>query len=91
MSLVEEGSADIILGVDLPAVVDLVSKSTGVDMGGLQADPPQGNALFDYAVFDTALDGGLEMYDSNEPIDKPKAASPKTGMAAHKAHNRKQP
>jgi hypothetical protein len=50
MSSVEEGSADMIPGVDLPAVIDLVSKPTGVDMGGLQADPPQGNALFDDAV-----------------------------------------
>jgi hypothetical protein len=91
VSLVEEGSADMIPGVDLPAVVDLVSKPTGVDMGGLPADHPQGNALFDDAVFDTALDDGLKMYDLNEPINEPKSASPKTGMAACNACNRKQP
>ncbi len=91
VSLVEEGSADLIPLVDLPAVVDLVTKPTGVDMGGLQADPPQGNALFDDAVFDMALDDGLKKYDFNEPIDKPKATSPKTGMAACNACNRKQP
>jgi hypothetical protein len=39
VSLVEEGSADMIPGVDSPAVVDLVSKPTGVDMGSLQGDP----------------------------------------------------
>ncbi len=60
VSLVGEGSTDIIPGVDLPAVVDVVSKPTGVDMGGPQSDPPQGNALFDDAVFDTALDDGLK-------------------------------
>jgi hypothetical protein len=91
VSLVEEGSADMIPGVDLPAVVDFVSEPTGVDMGGLQTDPPQGNALFDDAVFDMALDDGLKTYDLNEPINKPKAASPKTGMAACNACNRKQP
>ncbi len=61
VSLVEEGSADMIPGVDLTAVVDVVSEPTEVDMGGPQADPPQGkNALFDDAVFDTALDDGLK-------------------------------
>ncbi len=91
VSLVEEVSADMIPGVDSPAIVDLVSKPTGVDMGGLQAGPPQGNALFDDAVFDTALDDGLKTYDFNEPISKPKAASPKTGMVACNVCNRKQP
>ncbi len=85
VTLVEEGSADMIPGVDLPAVVDLVSEPTGVDMGGPQADPPQGDALFDDAVFDTALDDGLKWYDLNEPINKPEAASPKAGMVACKA------
>ena len=90
VSLVEEGSTDMIPGVDWPAIVDIVSKPTGVDMGSLQADPPQGDTLFDNVVFDTALDDGLKMYDLNKPINKPKAASPKAGMAAHNAHNRKQ-
>jgi hypothetical protein len=76
---------------DSPAIVDVVSEPTGVDMGGPQADPPQGNAWFDGAAFDTALDDGLKTYDLNEPIDKPKAASPKAGMAACNAHNRKLP
>ncbi len=89
--MVEESSADMIPGVDLPAGVDVVSKPTGVDMGGPQADPPQGNAFFDDAVFDTALDDGLKTYDLNELIDEPKAASPKAGMAACNARNRKQP
>ncbi len=91
VSLVEEGSADMIPGVDLPVVVDLFSKPTGVDMGGLQADPPQGDALVDDAVFDIAVDDGLRTYDFNEPIDKPEAASPKSGVAACNACNRKQP
>ncbi len=52
--LVEEGSGDEIPGVDSPAV-DVVTKSTGVDMGVSQID-----AVFDGAVFDTALDGGLK-------------------------------
>jgi hypothetical protein len=68
VSLVEEGSVNMIPGVDLPAIVDLVSEPTGVDMGSLQADTPQGNALFDDAVFDTTLDDGLKTYDFNEPI-----------------------
>jgi hypothetical protein len=89
--LVEEGSADMIPGVDLPAVVDVVSKPTGVDMGGPQAGHPQGNALFGVAVFDIAFNDGLEMYDLNEPIDIPKAASPKAWMAACNACSRKQP
>ncbi len=39
VTFVEEGSADMILGVDLPAIVDVVSKPTGLDMVGPQADP----------------------------------------------------
>ncbi len=91
VSLVEEVSADMLPGVDLPAVVVLVSKPTGVDMGGPQADPPQVHALFDDAVFDTALDDGLKTYKLNEPIDEPEAASPKAGMVACNACNSKQP
>jgi hypothetical protein len=90
-SLVEEGSTDMIPGVDLPAIVDVVSEPTVVDMGGPQADPPQVNNLFDDAVFDTALDDGLKTYELNEPIDEPVAASPKAGMVACNACNRKQP
>ncbi len=90
VSLVEEGSTEMIPGVDLPAIVDVVSEPTGVEMGGPEAVPPQGNALFYDAVFDTALDDGLKTYDLNEPIDKPKAASLKKEMAACNARNRKQ-
>jgi hypothetical protein len=39
VSLVEEGSADEIPGLDLPDVA-VVSEPTGVDMGGSQAVPP---------------------------------------------------
>ncbi len=91
VSLVEEGRTDMIPGVDLPAIVDIVSKPTGVDLGGPQADPPHINALFDDAIFDMALDDGLKSYALNEPIDEPKAASPKAGMVACNACNRKQP
>ncbi len=80
----------MIQGVDLPAVVDVVSKPAGVDMGGPQADPPQVDTLFDDAVFNTALDDGLETYKLNESIDRPKAASPNAVMAAWNACNRKQ-
>ncbi len=62
-----------------------------VDMGGPQADPPQVDALFHDAVFDMALDDGLKTYALNEHIDEPKAASPKAGMVACNACNRKQP
>ncbi len=91
VSFVEEGSTDMILGVDSPAVVDVVSKPTGIDMGGPQADPPQVDALFDDAVFDMTLNDGLETYELNEPIDETKLASPKAGMAACNTHNMKQP
>ncbi len=67
----------MIPGVDLPAIVDIVSEPTRVDTGGPQADPPQVDALFDDAVFDTAQDDGLKIYKLNEPIDEPKAASSK--------------
>jgi hypothetical protein len=90
VSLVEKGSADMIPAVDLPAIDDVVSEPTGVDMGGPQADPPHVGALFDDAVFDTALDNGLKTCELKEPIDKPEAASPKAGAAACNACNRKQ-
>jgi hypothetical protein len=90
VSLVEEGSADMIPGVDSPAIVDIVSEPTGVDMGGPQAGPPQVDALFDDAVFDKALDDSPKTFELNEPVDEPKAASPKAGMAACNACNRKQ-
>ncbi len=88
VSLVEEGSADMIPGVDLTAIVVVVSRPTEVDTSGPQADPPQVNALFDDAVFDTALDDSLKTYKMNECIDEP---SLKAAMVAHNARNRKQP
>jgi hypothetical protein len=91
VSSVEEGSADMTSGVDSPAIVVIVSKPTGVDMGGSQADPPQVDALFDDAVFDMALDNGLKTYAFNEPIYEPKAASLKAGVVACNACNRKHP
>jgi hypothetical protein len=84
VSLVEEGTGDEIPGVDSPAV-DVVTESTGVDMG-----VPQVDAVFDGAVFDTALDSGLEE-QLNEPIAETEAATPKVGMAARNACNRKKP
>ncbi len=87
---VKEGSADISPGVDLPAVVDVVTKPTAVDMGGPATDPSPDKAVFDDATFDTAFDDGLKQ----QPVDglnKPKAAMeavpPKEGMAAHNACN----
>ncbi len=87
VSLVEEGSADEIPGVDLPDVA-VVNKPAGVDMGGPQAVPPQ-DAVFDDAVFDTALDDGLNQQSVAEP--ETQAASPKEGMGACNTWNRKQP
>jgi hypothetical protein len=58
VSLVEEGSADEMPGVDLLDFA-VVNKPTGVDMGCPQAFPPQ-YAVFDDAVFDTALDYCLD-------------------------------
>jgi hypothetical protein len=58
VSLVEEGSADEFPGVDLTDVA-VANEPTGVAMGGPQAVPPQ-DAVFDNAVFDTALDYGLD-------------------------------
>ena len=87
VSLVEEGSADEIPGVDLLDVA-VVNKPTGVDMSGPQAVPPQ-DAVFDDAVFDTALEYGLDQEAATETAAQVK--SPKVGMAARNACNRKQP
>jgi hypothetical protein len=87
VSLVEEGRADEIPGVDLPDVA-VVNEPTGVDMGGPQAVPPQ-DAVFDDAVFDTELDDGLDQQVVAEP--EMQAASPKEGVGAHNTWNRKQP
>ncbi len=84
--MVEEGSADEIPGVDLPDVA-VVNEPTGVDMGGPQAVPPQ-DAVFHNAVFDTALDYGLDQEAVTETAAQ--VQSPKVGMAARNARNRKQ-
>ncbi len=85
--MVEEDSADEIPGVDLPDIA-VVNEPTGVDMGGPQAVPPQ-DAVFDDAVFDTALDYGLDQEAVTETATQ--VESPKVGMAARNACNRKQP
>jgi hypothetical protein len=69
----------MIPGVDLPAVVDLVSEPIGVDMGGLQADPPQGNALFVDSVFNTALDDGFKCMTLMKLLTNPKLHLPRQG------------
>jgi hypothetical protein len=78
VSLVEEGSADEVPGVDFPDVA-VVNEPTGVDMGGPQAVPPQ-DSVFDDAVFDMALDDDIDQQGVAEP--ETQAASPKVGMAA---------
>ena len=85
VSSVEEGSADEIPGVDL-ADVAVLHEPTGVDMGDPQADPPQ-DAMFNNAVFDTALDNGLDQ----EAVTETAVENPNVGMAARNARNRKQP
>ena len=87
VSLVEEGSADEIPGVDLPDVA-VVNEPKGVDMGGPQAVPPQ-DAVFDDAVFDIALDYGLDQETVTEAVTQ--AESPQVGMAARNACNPKEP
>jgi hypothetical protein len=74
VSSIEEGSAEDITGVDL-ADVAVLHKPTGVDMSVPQANTPQ---VFDDAVFDTDLDGGLDA----EPLmlEMP-ADTPPVGMA----------
>ena len=87
VSLVEEGSAGEMPGVNLPEVT-VVNKPSGVDMGGPQVDPPQ-DAVFNDAVFDTALDNGLKQQAVAEP--EMQDAPPKVGMAARNAWNRRHP
>ncbi len=57
-------------------------------MGGPQAAPPQ-DAVFDDAVFDTALVYGLNQEAATETAAQ--VESPKVGMVARSACNRKQP
>ncbi len=63
--------------------VAVVNEPTRVDMGGPQAVPPQ-DTVFDDAVFDTALDNGLDQQAVAE------TASTKEGMAACSTWNKKQ-
>jgi hypothetical protein len=55
----EEGSADELPGVEAHDVA-VIPKPTGVDLGGSQPEPPQVEAVFDSAAFDTTLNGGPE-------------------------------
>jgi hypothetical protein len=71
-------------GVDL-ADVAILHEPTGVDMGVPQANTPQ---VFDDAVFDTDLDGGL---DAEPPTLETPADTPPVGMAARNARVRKPP
>jgi hypothetical protein len=53
----EEGSA-----IELPGVkahdVAIIPEPTGLDLGGSQPEPPQVEAVFDSAAFDTTVNGG---------------------------------
>jgi len=82
VSSIEEGSADKIPGVDL-ADVPILIEPTGVDMGVPQENTPQ---VFDDAVFDTDLDGGL---DTEPPMLEMPADTPPSRMAARNARVRK--
>jgi hypothetical protein len=84
VSSIEEGSADDIPGVDV-ADVAVLHEPTGVDMGVPQANTPQ---VFDDAVFDTDLDGGL---DAEPPTLETPANTPPAGMAARNVRVRKPP
>ena len=83
-SIEEQGSADNIPGVDL-ADVAVLHEPTGVDMGVPQANTLQ---VFDDAVFDTDLDGGL---DAEPPTLETPAHTPPAGMAARSVRVRKPP
>ncbi len=83
----EEGSAIELLGVEAHDVA-IIPKPTGVDLGGSQPEPPQVEAVFDSAAFDTAVNGGLEQQAVAEINE---AAPPKVGMAACNACIRNPP
>jgi hypothetical protein len=51
----EKGSADELPGVEVHDVA-IIPKLTGVDLGGSQPEPPQVEAVFDNAAFDTAVE-----------------------------------
>ncbi len=87
MFLGEEGSADELLGVEAHDVA-IIPEPTGVDQGGSQPEPPQVEAVFDNAAFDTAVNDGLEQQAVAE-INQ--AAPPKVGMVACNARIRNLP
>ena len=68
--------------------VAIIPEPTGVDLGGSQPEPPQVEAVFDNAAFDTAVDGGLKQQAVAEINE---AAPPKVGMAACNARIRNPP
>ena len=59
--------------------VAVIPKPTGVDLGGSQPEPPQVEAVFDNAAFDTAVNGGRKQQAVAEINE---AAPPKVGLAA---------
>jgi len=67
------------------ADVAVLHEPTGVDMGVPQANTPQ---VFDDAVFDADLDGGL---DAEPPTPETPADTPPVGMAACNSCFRKPP
>jgi hypothetical protein len=84
VSSIDEGRADNIPGEELPDVA-VLHEPTGVDMGVRQANTPQ---VFDNAIFDTDLDGGLDA----EPLTlETPADTPPVGMAARNSRVRKPP
>ncbi len=54
----EEGSADELPGVEAHDVA-IIPEPTGVNLGGSQPEPPQVEAVFDNAAFDTAVNGAI--------------------------------
>jgi hypothetical protein len=83
----EEGSADELPGVEAHDVA-IIPEPTEVDLGGSQPEPPQVEAVFDNAAFDTAVDCGPEQQAVAE-INQ--AAPPRVGMAACNARIRNPP
>jgi hypothetical protein len=83
----EEGSADELPGMEAHDVA-VIPAPTGVDLGGSQPEPPQVEAIFDNAAFDTAVNGGPEQQAVAE-INQ--AAPPEVGMAALNACIRNPP
>jgi hypothetical protein len=83
----EEGSADELPGAEAHDVA-VIPKPTGVDLGDSQPEPPQVEAVFDNAAFDTSVDGGLEQQAVAEINE---AVPPKVGMAACNARIRNLP